>query len=85
VIGGRAARSVGRQESLGNNQCSSRLDAIVLPGNRVIVAEQNNNRVSGRDTSKNGQEIWGNGIQPTIASEAAERQLVVVGRHQIVE
>lgn len=61
-------------------------DAIVLPGNRVIVCEQNNNRVSERDTSKNGQEVWGTTFnQPVGLQKLTNGNLVVVGRQQIVE
>ena len=61
-------------------------DCIVLPGNRAIVAEQNNNRVSERDTSKNGQEVWGTTFnQPVGLQKLANGNLVVVGRNQIVE
>ncbi len=61
-------------------------DALVLPGNRVIVCEQNNNRVSERDTSKNGQEVWGATFnQPIGLQKLPNGNLVVVGRHQIVE
>lgn len=61
-------------------------DAIILPGNKVIVAEQNNNRVSERDISKNGQEIWGVTFnQPIGLQKLANGNLVVCGRNQIVE
>jgi PQQ-like domain len=61
-------------------------DAIVLPGNRVIVAEQNNNRISERDTSKNGQEIWGTTFnQPVGLQKLPNGNLIVVGRNQMVE
>lgn len=61
-------------------------DAIVLPGNRVIVAEQNNNRVSERDTSKNGQEVWGTTFQqPVGLQKLPNGNLIVVGRNQVVE
>jgi hypothetical protein len=61
-------------------------DAIVLPGNRVIVAEQNNNRVSERDTSKNGQEVWGTTFnQPVGLQKLPNGNLVIVGRNQVVE
>ena len=61
-------------------------DCIVLPGNRVIVAEQNNNRVSERDTSKNGQEVWGATFnQPVGLQKLPNGNLIVVGRNQIVE
>jgi hypothetical protein len=60
-------------------------DAIVLPGNRVIVAEQNNNRISERDTA-NGKEIWAETFnQPVGLQRLANGNLVVVGRHQLVE
>lgn len=61
-------------------------DAIVLPGNRVIVAEQNSNRVSERDTSKNGQEVWGTTFQqPVGLQKLPNGNLIVVGRNQVVE
>jgi len=61
-------------------------DAVVLPGNRVVIAEQNNNRVSERDTTKNGQEIWGTTFQqPVGLQKLANGNLVVVGRQQLME
>jgi len=60
-------------------------DALVLPGNRVLVAEQNTNRVSERDTAT-GKEIWGETFQQPIGlSRLSNGNLVIVGRHQVVE
>ncbi len=60
-------------------------DAVVLPGNRVVVSEQNNNRVSERDTAS-GKEIWAETInQPINLQRLSNGHLVVIGRHQIIE
>lgn len=60
-------------------------DAVVLPGNKVIIAEQNNNRVSERDTAT-GKEVWGQTFnQPVGLQRLPSGNLVVVGRHQVVE
>jgi hypothetical protein len=60
-------------------------DAIVMPGNRVIIAEQNTNRVSERDTA-NGKEIWGETFnQPIGLQKLSNGNVLVVGRHQVVE
>ncbi|MCE9532965.1 MAG: PQQ-binding-like beta-propeller repeat protein [Planctomycetes bacterium] len=60
-------------------------DALVLPGNRVIVAEQNTNRVSERDTAT-GKEIWGATFnQPIGLQRLSNGNLVVIGRHQTIE
>jgi hypothetical protein len=61
-------------------------DAIVIPGNHVIVAEQNTNRVSERDIGNGGKEVWGETFnQPIGLQRLSSGNLVVVGRHQIVE
>jgi PQQ-like domain len=61
-------------------------DAIVLPGNRVIVAEQNNNRVSERETAT-GKVIWETTTlnQPIGLQRQGNGNIVVVGRQQLVE
>lgn len=60
-------------------------DAVVMPGNRVIVAEQNTNRVSERDTT-NGKEIWGETVnQPVGLQKLSNGNLVVISRNQVVE
>jgi hypothetical protein len=60
-------------------------DAIVVANNRVIVAEQNTNKVSERDVVT-GKEIWGETFnQPINLHRLATGNIVVVGRHQLVE
>ncbi len=60
-------------------------DAIVMPGNRVLIAEQNTNRVTERDTA-NGKEIWGETFnQPIGLHKLTNGNILVVGRHQVVE
>jgi outer membrane protein assembly factor BamB len=60
-------------------------DAVVIPGDRVIVAEQNTNHISERDI-KTGKENWGEDFnQPIGLQRLANGNLVVIGRHQIVE
>ena len=60
-------------------------DAIVLPGNRVVIAEQNTNRVSERDTAT-GKEIWATNFnQPVGLQRLSNGNIVVVGRQQIIE
>jgi hypothetical protein len=60
-------------------------DAVVLPGNRVVIAEQNSNRVSERDTTS-GKEIWAETFnQPIGLQRLSNGNLVIIGRHQIVE
>jgi hypothetical protein len=60
-------------------------DAIVLPGNRVVVAEQNNSRVSERETAT-GKVIWETTFnQPIGLQRLGNGNVVVVGRQQLVE
>lgn len=60
-------------------------DAIVVSPNRVIIAEQNTNRVTERDTA-NGKEIWGETFnQPIGLHKLSNGNILVVGRHQVVE
>jgi HEAT repeat protein len=60
-------------------------DLVVLPNNRVVIAEQNNNRVSERDTT-NGKEIWGVQLnQPVSLQRWNNGNLVVCCRHEIFE
>jgi hypothetical protein len=60
-------------------------DAVVIPGNHVVIAEQNTNRVSERDIA-NGKEIWGETVnQPIGLQRLANGNLVIVGRHQVFE
>ena len=60
-------------------------DALVVANNRVVIAEQNTNRVSERDTA-NGKEIWGETFnQPINLQRLSNGNLVIVGRHQVVE
>lgn len=60
-------------------------DALVLPNNRVVIAEQNTNRVSERDTAT-GKEIWGENFQQPIGLQRLSNgNLVIIGRHQVVE
>src|SRR5262249_12548021 len=59
-------------------------DAVVLPGNKVLVAEQNSNRVSERDM--NNKESWGFNVnQPLNVQRLANGHTVAVGRNQIFE
>jgi hypothetical protein len=59
-------------------------DAVVLPGNRVLVAEQNTNRVTERDMT--GKELWGQFInQPVNVQRMPNGSTVAVGRNQILE
>ena len=60
-------------------------DAVVLPGNHVVIAEQNTNRISERDIAS-GKEIWAETFnQPIGLQRLVGGNLVVVGRHQIIE
>jgi len=60
-------------------------DALIVANNRVIIAEQNTNRVSERDTAT-GKEIWGENFnQPINLHKLSNGNLVIVGRHQVVE
>ena len=60
-------------------------DAVVLPGNRVVITEQNSNRISERDTAT-GKEIWGETVnQPIGVQKLASGNLVVISRNQVVE
>jgi outer membrane protein assembly factor BamB len=57
----------------------------VVANNRVVIAEQNTNRVSERDTA-NGKEIWGETFnQPINLHRLSNGNLLIVGRHQVVE
>jgi HEAT repeat protein len=59
-------------------------DAVVLPGNRVIVAEHNSNRVSERDMT--GKEIWAVQVnQPVNLQRLPNGNTFVVGRSGIAE
>ena len=60
-------------------------DLLVLPGNRVVIAEQNNNRISERDTT-NGKEIWGyQANQPIALQRLTNGNIVVTCRNEIFE
>lgn len=60
-------------------------DALIMPGNKVIISEQNNNRVSERDTAT-GKEIWGETFnQPVGLQKLSNGNLVIIGRHQVME
>ena len=59
-------------------------DAVVLPGNKVLVAEQNANRVSERDM--NNKELWGQNVnQPLNVQRLPNGHTVAIGRNQIFE
>ena len=61
------------------------VDALVIPGNRVIVAELNTNRVTEREIAT-GKEIWGQTIfQPINLQRLSNGHIVAVGRNQIIE
>ena len=59
-------------------------DAQVLPGNRVLIAEHNNNRVSEREL--NGKEIWSMQVnQPVNLQRLANGNTFVAGRSGLIE
>lgn len=59
-------------------------DAQVLPGNRVLVAEHNSNRVSERDLT--GKEIWAVQVnQPVNVQRLTNGNTFVVGRAGLAE
>jgi hypothetical protein len=60
-------------------------DALVLPGNRVLIAEQRPTRVSERDTS-NGKEVWATEFNQPIGLQRLDNgNIVVIGRFEIIE
>jgi hypothetical protein len=60
-------------------------DAIVLPGNRVVIAEQNAQRISERETAT-GKVVWTKPFnQPIGLQRLANGNIVVIGRQQIEE
>jgi hypothetical protein len=59
-------------------------DAQVLPGDRVLVCEQNSSRVSERDLK--GKVVWERQLnQPVVAQRLANGNTFLVGRGQISE
>ena len=60
-------------------------DLLVLPGNRVVIAEQNDNRISERDTT-NGKEIWEyQADEPIALQRLTNGNIVVTCRNEIFE